>query len=756
MRVPLFLTLGVLPWMTFALDAEAEDRVVVDGDVFGDIVQTPQADTLTMSGGTVQSLDQGDGRDLLIMTGGHIVGTFANGNSVALRGGRIGRIELQPGNGDVALTSGSIDGDLITGDGHDFLVFRGTVLGGNLITGKGIDLISFEGGEIHGNVSTGPENDHFNWKGGQLYGSVDMGDTTDQVLMVNLRAEQLFVPFNGGAARDELHFQNSFPTNGALYTNWESISLGFVSHYTLNDTLVLGDGGGPIDVATGTGDLFIGRESTLFSSTGVIRPFAAGLNARLGNTGLVDLRNSGDGQGRLTVIGNYFGNEGRLAVNTVLGTDDSPSDRLVISQGAISGDTALLVTNLHGPGGLTRQDGILVVEAANGATSTDTAFTQTQRLSAGAFDYRLFKGGITPGSENNWYLSSALVAPADGRPPPLAAPAPGLAELPRAIPGQVIPLYRSQASLYAAAPRAAALIGQFNLGTFHQRQGDQRLLSEQGALAASWAQAHGYSFHQSWSGSVSPSLDGNLYGYKAGQDLFASPSAADYRQHIGVYVGHSRLNGDVKGYAQGFADRPVGDLRLDGDSAGVYWTLIGPQHGYLDMVVQYTDLDGRARSEDGEKIDLDGHAWGSSLEVGRPFALSNQWSLEPQAQVLVQKVSLDKVQDGVSTVSFDTRTEVSSRLGLRLEGNLRAGTTPLQAYLQTNIWHADGGHDSLVFAGVDQVRTDYRSTSLEVGTGLVAQLHKQFSVHLGIDYASNLDSRQQERVGANLGIRISY
>nr|NLU60393.1 hypothetical protein [Pseudomonas sp. BIGb0427] len=50
--------------MTFALDAEAEDRVVVDGDVFGDIVQTPQADTLTMSGGTVQSLDQGDRRDL--------------------------------------------------------------------------------------------------------------------------------------------------------------------------------------------------------------------------------------------------------------------------------------------------------------------------------------------------------------------------------------------------------------------------------------------------------------------------------------------------------------------------------------------------------------------------------------------------------------------------------------------------------------------------------------------------------------------
>ena len=41
-------------------------------------------------------------------------------------------------------------------------------------------------------------------------------------------------------------------------------------------------------------------------------------------------------------------------------------------------------------------------------------------------------------------------------------------------------------------------------------------------------------------------------------------------------------------------NRSVGDLKLDGDSVGIYWTLVGPQRGYLDAVLQYTDLDGQA------------------------------------------------------------------------------------------------------------------------------------------------------------------
>lgn len=296
---------------------------------------------------------------------------------------------------------------------------------------------------------------------------------------------------------------------------------------------------------------------------------------------------------------------------------------------------------------------------------------QTQTLLAGAFDYRLFKGGVTAGSENSWYLRSTLVAPPapatvpepvpepgeptqptepsqpnePGTPPvvapaatlPVAAPAPGQVDLPAPVQGESLPLYRPEVPVYAAAPRGAAIIARQALGTFHQRQGDQQLLKADGALPASWGQAYGGALRQQWSGTVNPSLDGDLYGFKVGQDLYAKVGDNGYRQHVGLYVSHSRLDADVKGFALAVQDRRVGDLKLDGDSVGAYWTLVGPQGEYLDTVLQYTRLDGRARSDRGDKLNIDGHAWTASLESGYPIALSERWTVEPQAQLIAQK-----------------------------------------------------------------------------------------------------------------------
>ena len=283
------------------------------------------------------------------------------------------------------------------------------------------------------------------------------------------------------------------------------------------------------------------------------------------------------------------------------------------------------------------------------------------------------------------------------------------------------------------------------------------MLGNQGGLSAGWGQAHGGALRQQWSGTVSPSLDGNLYGFKVGQDLYAKLSDDGYRQHLGFYVSHSRLDADVKGFALAVKDRSVGDLKLDGDSVGGYWTLVGPQGWYLDSVLQYTRLDGHARSDRGDKLNIDGHAWTASLESGYPFSLSERWTVEPQAQLIAQKVSLDSANDGISHVSHDAQVELTGRLGVRLEGTYSAsGARLLQPYAQVNLWHGDGGRDTLTFDGVDKIKTDYRYTSLQLETGLVAQVSEALSLHGGVQYSSNLDSRQQEASGVNLGVRWQF
>ncbi|WP_235200576.1 autotransporter outer membrane beta-barrel domain-containing protein [Pseudomonas monteilii] len=799
MRCPRLLLPAAFPLLTLPLLAHAESLTVSPGDNLGALVQTNAADTFTIGGGTVLSLQQGNGQDTytmsggtlgslnqggdmdtFTMTGGTITGAFEDGDIADFQGGSIGRIDLKLADNTLNISQNLgietlVVGNVVSGLGNDTITMTGGTIGGDISTSSGVDKITLSGGTLKGEIRTGNDDDVFTWAGGQIGKRVILENGNDTATVRTLDLGNSAVILDGGTGTDTLSFEQSQVGKGALYANWESINLKQGSQLTLDDTLTLGDLGADqprVIPPTGTGTLQIDASSSLISRQGSIVSIQSDSKASVVNAGTIDLSSGSDAKGRLTILGDYTGNNGTLRLNSVLAGDGADSDRLVVSRGAISGSTKLSINNLNGAGAATAQNGIQVVEARDGATSTSKAFVQTKTLSVGAYDYRLFKGGVTAGSENSWYLRSNVEAPpapapvpAPGEPPviapaetpPVAAPAPGQVDLPAPVQGESLPLYRPEVPVYAAAPRGAAIIARQALGTFHQRQGDQQLLKGKSALPASWGQAYGGTVRQQWSGTVSPSLDGDLYGFKVGQDLYAKVGDNGYRQHVGLYVSHSRLEADVKGFALAEENRSVGDLRLDGDSVGTYWTLVGPQGAYLDTVLQYTRLDGRARSDRGDKLNIDGHAWTASLESGYPIALSERWTLEPQAQLIAQKVSLDSASDSVSRISHDAQVELTGRLGVRLEGAFTGSSGRLlQPYAQLNLWHGDGGRDTLTFDDVDKIKTDYRYTSAQLEGGVVAQVSGALSLHGGVQYTANLDSRQQEASGVNLGVRWQF
>ncbi len=69
----------------------------------------------------------------------------------------------------------------------------------------------------------------------------------------------------------------------------------------------------------------------------------------------------------------------------------------------------MIVNNVGGGGASTASDGIMVVEALNGATTSAGAFVLNGRVAAGAYEYFLFKGGVSADTDENWYLRSTLV-----------------------------------------------------------------------------------------------------------------------------------------------------------------------------------------------------------------------------------------------------------------------------------------------------------------------------------------------------------
>ncbi|MDR6635495.1 outer membrane autotransporter protein [Phyllobacterium sp. 1468] len=135
----------------------------------------------------------------------------------------------------------------------------------------------------------------------------------------------------------------------------------------------------------------------------------------------------GNSIGTLTIDGNYTGNGGTLVIESELGGDASPTDRLVVT-GATAGTTSVQVTNLGGTGGQT-VGGIKIVDvggASGGVFSLlgDYVISGQQAVVAGACGYTLNKNGVSTPGDGDWYLRSQLAPTKPPTTPPTTPPTP--------------------------------------------------------------------------------------------------------------------------------------------------------------------------------------------------------------------------------------------------------------------------------------------------------------------------------------------
>ena len=750
--------------------ADGRDTLQISaGQITGAVSQGSGVDDLVMSGGSIRSLAQGDGLDTFLMTGGTIVGAFEDGDIAKMTAGTIGRVDMKLDDNTFDLSGGQIIGNLVTGFGTDTIIVSGGRIGGNVSVSGGADSITVSGGEIAGEIRASTGNDRLVWDtGGLIRSAILMGEGNDSAMLSNLDEATLSSTpdLDGGPGNDLLTFDHSTSASATRYINWETVNLSNGSHFDLVENFVLGDS------VTGTGVFNIDTSSTLAVVQGSINPFTAGQFATLNNAGLIDMSTGNTRtDDSLTVQGNYAGNNGQLWLQSVLGDDSSASDKLVVNNGTLSGSTQITVNNLGGVGGLTRQNGIQLVQAQGTSVSDAQAFTLKGTVSAGAYDYYLYKGGVTAGTQNSWYLRSAVIAPAvtsvpnpDPSLPPITTPvvavpvaAVGTPTLPAAVPGAApIPLYRPEVPTWSILPPAAAILTLTALGTFHDRQGDQRLLTETGTFSAGWGRVYGKSLDRTWAGTVTPRLDGSLNGFQVGNDLYSSQTSGGHTQRAGFFVGHSRLQGDVDGFNGGFEGRRAGKVKLEGDSLGLYWTLTDPQGWYIDTVAMGTRLDGHSSSERGLEIKNKGHALTLSAEAGYPIALSGNWVVEPQVQLINQRISLDSQDDGISRVTFDSDASWTGRLGARLKGRYEVYGMPVEPYLRSNFWHTFAGTDTVSFDHADQIKTEQKSSSADIGVGLVVSVTSSVSLYTSADYNTNIDSNDLEGIVGNLGVRVSW
>ncbi|EGF9963359.1 fibronectin-binding autotransporter adhesin ShdA [Salmonella enterica] len=481
------------------------------------------------------------------------------------------------------------------------------------------------------------------------------------------------------------------------------------------------------------------------------------LNGDLINMGTITSGSSASTPGNtLYVDGNYTGNGGSLYLNTVLGDDDSATDKLVIT-GDASGTTDLYINGI-GDGAQTT-NGIEVVDV--GGVSTSDAFVLKNEVNASLYTYRLYWNE----SDNDWYLASKAQSddddsggddtPSDGGDDGgnVTPPDDGGDVTPPDDGGDVAPQYRADIGAYMGNQWMARNL---QMQTLYDREGSQY----RNADGSVWARFKaGKAESEAVSGNID--MDSNYSQFQLGGDILAWGNG---QQSVTVGVMASYINADTDSTGNRGADGSqfTSSGNVDGYNLGVYatWFADAQTHSgaYVDSWYQYGFYNNSVESGDAGSESYDSTANAVSLETGYRYdiALSNgnTVSLTPQAQVVWQNYSADSVKDNYGTrIDGQDGDSWTTRLGLRVDGKLYKGSrTVIQPFAEANWLHTSD--DVSVSFDDATVKQDLPANRAELKVGLQADIDKQWSVRAQV--AGQTGSNDFGDLNGSLNLRYNW
>ncbi|EDJ1525255.1 fibronectin-binding autotransporter adhesin ShdA [Salmonella enterica] len=472
------------------------------------------------------------------------------------------------------------------------------------------------------------------------------------------------------------------------------------------------------------------------------------LNGDLINMGTMTSGSSSSTPGNtLYVDGNYTGNGGSLYLNTVLGDDDSATDKLVIT-GDASGTTDLYINGI-GDGAQTT-NGIEVVDV--GGVSTSDAFELKNEVNAGLYTYRLYWNE----SDNDWYLASKAQSDDDdsgGDDTPSDGGDDGGNVTPPDDGGDVAPQYRADIGAYMGNQWMARNL---QMQTLYDREGSQY----RNADGSVWARFKaGKAESEAVSGNID--MDSNYSQFQLGGDILAWGNG---QQSFTVGVMASYINADTDSTGNRGADGSqfTSSGNVDGYNLGVYatWFADAQTHSgaYVDSWYQYGFYNNSVESGDAGSESYDSTANAVSLETGYRYdiALSNgnTVSLTPQAQVVWQNYSADSVKDNYGTrIDGQDGDSWTTRLGLRVDGKLYKGSrTVIQPFAEANWLHTSD--DVSVSFDDATVKQDLPANRAELKVGLQADIDKQWSVRAQV--AGQTGSNDFGDLNGSLNLRYNW
>ena len=448
--------------------------------------------------------------------------------------------------------------------------------------------------------------------------------------------------------------------------------------------------------------------------------------------------------GTLTIQGNYIGNGGILQTQ-VGGTPGAPVASVLRISGAgntASGSTGITAIDRGGLGEPTTGDGILVVQAADGATTGATAFALADRVAGGAYEYHLVRGA-SAGNQQNWYLTTYVEPPVPPEPEPVPPD----------------PDFRVETSNYPALPALQRLYTYALVDTLEQRRGALGTLAALGSVddSALWGRAGGSFGETDGSGADGIDMSYDLGFLQAGVDAVTASDGNGGRVDAGVFLGIGTSTTDTSTPANG----NTGDAAFNAYSVGLYGTWLATSGFYADTLLQatrFTDAD--AHSSGNASIATSGWSQSLSLETGYRVGLGDSLSLTPQGQIIAENFTLDGTSDEYGNVSFDNGFAARGRLGLELASNFDGLGMRTDLTLRANVWHVFADNPETAFSsleGSDAVSfvADFGTTWLALDAGISTAVTERASLFANAGYEYGCGDSRQAGTG-RLGFTVNW
>jgi outer membrane autotransporter protein len=441
-------------------------------------------------------------------------------------------------------------------------------------------------------------------------------------------------------------------------------------------------------------------------------------------------------------VANYQGVNGTLVMNAAL---TGASDRLIIDGGTATGKTSVIVQTL-GSVKPTSGDGISLIQAIHGGQTDPGSFALGRRVAVGAYEYDLYRGGAS--GTDDWFLRSTR---SGGTGP------------------DAVPNLRPEVPVDTALPAIASQYSMAILGT-HSERAAARATQPGGHANDAWARLFGETGSQGSSGGNAatqldrflkngPSYDVDLAGFQAGYDVVVSNPGEAIQNTLGFYVGSGQARGNVDAVYGG----PAGKVSMDAYSLGAYWTHTQASGLYIDTVLQGTFFTEASASSDlGEQLRSDGFGLNASLEAGYRFDLGGGWAIEPQAQLVYQRLSFEDGADSFGSVNFDAANDVLGGIGARVSRDwLLESGTKLTGSARASLWNAFGDGTEVAFAdlsGANAVsfESGLGGTSLQLDLDASMAVSESVSLFVAGDYDVRVDSEQGHAVGGRIGFNVSW